>query len=304
MKEDLRFEKIERYLLDRLPEEERRTFEAEIAADPELAKQVAGQRKEHEMMEALVEKRLRNKLAQWEMEAENSPDTGAPENGRHPGFPLRVRLLIGGLVLIAIGVIVTQIIIHFFPAPAPPPTSQQPQKEQPVKQEQQIQPARPLVDTPPLPPAGRPDKTQYIALARRYLGNFDFAGEILQRSDEGASTLKDALTALSDRRFREGIALLRSIPDDAAQYWDAQFYLGLAFLEQEKPEAAVPYLSSVAGQTGNLLSESAEWYLALAYLHQGNRDRCESTLRRISGDSQHPYYEKARNLENALKTVQ
>lgn len=301
MKEDLLFDKIERYLLNQLPGEERATFEAEIAADPALARQVAAQRKEHEMMEALLEKRLRGKMAQWNTET-NAAEPEAEEQGKRP---VKRRWL---WWLTACAAMIVALVL-WIPRreggapvdPVPAPVFQPPGTELPVATDKQEKP-EPL-QSPQKPPAKPAVTARYIALARQHRGDINFNVDLVRNTGPTSSAIKDALTPLSARRFSEGIDLLSSLPDTSSVYWDAQFYIGLAYLAQNQSQISIAYLAEVAKQTNNLLSDDAAWYLALAYLEQGNRKKCEAALQRITADNQHPYYEKANKLKDALKTI-
>ena len=64
------FEKIERYLRGLMPPAEAASFEAQMAADAELAAQVQQHRLERQGMELLVERDLFAKMAHWDRETE------------------------------------------------------------------------------------------------------------------------------------------------------------------------------------------------------------------------------------------
>ena len=61
-RDELLFDKIESYLRGKLPPAEAAAFEAELAADPELAALVKTQRLEREGLEWLVERDLMAKM--------------------------------------------------------------------------------------------------------------------------------------------------------------------------------------------------------------------------------------------------
>lgn len=59
------FDKIEAYLFNQLEAEEKKAFEAEIATNPSLKKEVKLQQAEHRAMQLMMRKKLKAKMAEW-----------------------------------------------------------------------------------------------------------------------------------------------------------------------------------------------------------------------------------------------
>lgn len=118
MSPEEQFDRIEAYLLGEMPMEEAQAFEQELAENPELAKELAMHRLEHDAMEVLLEQDLREQVKLWDYptdaaapgtQASNQPP--APEDPLRHARVVRLRWIAAVATLaatIAIGVIVNR----------------------------------------------------------------------------------------------------------------------------------------------------------------------------------------------------
>jgi len=112
------YEKIEAYLKGELPESEQQAFEAAMAADPELAEEVALHRRLQEVFGDEGEWRFRQNLR----DIRSNIGEAAPENtssAQRSG----ARILLGLLVLIALSSLLYWWLV---PAPVPAPSQETP----------------------------------------------------------------------------------------------------------------------------------------------------------------------------------
>lgn len=75
-----------------------------------------------------------------------------------------------------------------------------------------------------------------------------------------------------------------------------QFYTGLSYLKQNKPDSALQYLK----QVGDPLRSQAAWYRALALVQANQRAEAQGLLQRISRTRDHPYRADAQALLKLL----
>ncbi|MBK7937421.1 MAG: hypothetical protein IPJ82_10175 [Lewinellaceae bacterium] len=197
------FDKIEAYLRGNLSAPDAAAFEAEIAADPELARLVKTHRLERQGLEWLVERDLLAKMNTWEREAEQQETTPA----------LRISFVrrwwaAGVAALLVLGVFgwwllqapsdvggpppVVSVPKPKPPIAAPPKTTPRPSPKPPTAGSDDDRVAgtaqpKPSQPAPSLPPAVKPPATppvpavDYPALASTYYKESDF----MQKSGNG-----------------------------------------------------------------------------------------------------------------------
>lgn len=78
----------------------------------------------------------------------------------------------------------------------------------------------------------------------------------------------------------------------------ARFYLGVTALAQRNPGRAADWLEQIGAQSG--FYEAGQWYLALAYLADGQIKLAQPLLLRISEIRGHPFRRQARELLTEL----
>lgn len=282
------YETIERYLLDQLPAAERLDLETRLAADPALAEQFNRQKQEHLALSVLVEDALRDRLDDWKKSA---PPDERPS-------------LVSGILLFVIGASLLGVFIWWLapntkPA-APEPAPRPPQSQQPIAQSPPAPtlapPANP--DTPILPPpAPAPD---YLALATAFDEPVRYGEGGIRQGDTTANSINTALRELSEKKYRQGLAMLQTIPAGHPDFADAQYYQGLAWYEQGVFRRAIPFLKKTAESEEYLYSEQAAWFLTLAYLKNKQAAPGIRLARRIAADAGHAYQDKAKALLRRL----
>jgi tetratricopeptide (TPR) repeat protein len=82
---------------------------------------------------------------------------------------------------------------------------------------------------------------------------------------------------------------------------DELFLMANAYLGSGKPEKAIPILLNIAADNTNIHKESADWYLALAYLKQGNISECRNWLEKIKAHTTNVYKKRANDLAQKLQ---
>jgi tetratricopeptide (TPR) repeat protein len=82
---------------------------------------------------------------------------------------------------------------------------------------------------------------------------------------------------------------------DAKYRQISSFYIGLCYLNLDKYREAIDYLNEAVTLNGDH-KEDAEWYLALAYLADGDIEDSERIVKRIAGIPKHYYHEQAKDL--------
>jgi tetratricopeptide (TPR) repeat protein len=290
MKESDAYDAIEQYLLGQMPDDERAALESRLRADPELAKQFARQKREHEALQVLVEDRLRTQLEGWKKTYPLREKSGLRRLGILAG-------LIGMLVLLWKILPFGQKDDTPVPANMAPPAVQPPPVRQPVA-------ATPLpADTPTIPMQTAPDARQYLALATEFREPVRFPTTNLRHADTPLDILDSALLDLEAQRYTTARTRLHAVPPAHPRYADAQYCQGLAYYAQGAFGKSIPLLERAAEMPGYLYSDQAAWYLTLAYLQNNQTGPCRQRARQIAEDEGHTFQKNARKLLERLETM-
>ncbi|MBK6930669.1 MAG: hypothetical protein IPH12_07255 [Saprospirales bacterium] len=230
--DDILFDKIERFLRGKMPAGEVQAFEAEIAANPALAEQVAMHQMEMDSLELALEDDLRERFGHWK----NEPPGTAERPGMRPGWPL---LLVVAALLSVAG-------IWWFwlkPAPESPRTAPaQPERQAPVST-----PDRPVAsgDRPAAAPEPADTRaTAYLALAETAHQLPARMNGLLRSGTTAAETPADPLAAgikaYGAGDWNRAVAGFQQISpqDSLGRYGLAQEWLGHAYFKRRDFEKA------------------------------------------------------------------
>lgn len=110
--------------------------------------------------------------------------------------------------------------------------------------------------------------------------------------------LKIAITYYSEKKYKESLPHFEAYRKKQPQNFYATFLNGLANLEENNIDVAIPYLAAVRINDANLY-EDATWYLALAYTKQKNKTAAIPLLSELIDNSKF-YGLKAKTLKNKL----
>ncbi len=90
--------------------------------------------------------------------------------------------------------------------------------------------------------------------------------------------LEQAYTAYEGQQYPEAIAICKQLSPPLEE---VTLLLGAAQFANEDPTAAIQSFQSILDQVVSTNKEEARWYLALAYLKNGDRDNAQQTLATI-----------------------
>lgn len=340
MAEEQLYDKIEAYLLGELPPGEAEAFARQVEDDPALADQVELHRLEHDAMEVLLERELRNDVLEWIREVKESDATGmggtalpVPEEGIRPqAIPMRRWLW---LAAILVGAALVSILFIWQPWLAPsspaieqqePPPVEAPSPEQgpvvqtdgelPVAEQQSPAPKK---ETPVSEPQQqRPEpKPGLLALADEVFDD-PFSSELRGRPDSppsaGASLYVRAVAAYKTGKYERTRQLARQVPDTDADYGDARLLIGMSFYRQGRyQDAATAFRRILIDEAvapdddmlRDLIRQSAEWNLMVSLLAQGppTRQAAGQLLDKITGEADHGFQQKAQEVRNRLQKI-
>ena len=117
------------------------------------------------------------------------------------------------------------------------------------------------------------------------------------RSEGQQQLLQRAEAAFNSGDFARATTLFDSILIKRPDALVVRFFQGICQLELGDPAGARTFLTPLA-EGPSVLASDAQWFVALSYLREGDRENCRSGLKKIPADS--PRFAKASALLSKL----
>lgn len=92
----------------------------------------------------------------------------------------------------------------------------------------------------------------------------------------------DGMISYKEENYADALEKWRALASVTGETDTLDYYMGVAEMAQDNIENAVGLLSGVASQRVSVFYTDANWYLALCYLHRGDRKAASAILRRIA----------------------
>jgi len=281
-------EKIDAYLRNTLSADERARFEQAIAADEELAAEVAIFQLEQEGQELLIERDLREKMLRWKTEV----PLPEPPSGRRRlwWWLLGAGLLCVSGMLWYRGQSAPGIAPEKRMRPAPGRTNDRPQPAEP----ESVPVAR---KQPTLSPAKTDKPLRVLALAAYDRPNFS---ETYRNADTAGNTVTQLQRVLeaSDGQGPEAVIKAAAfVPAGDPNYYLVQEILAHACLETARYGRSREIFDRLVAANLGAASEHAEWYGILCLLAQSRAEEARKRLDILLADAQHIRHKDARRLE-------
>jgi hypothetical protein len=333
--DELLFDKIEAYLRGQLPSAEAAAFEAEIAADPELAALVKMHRLERRGLEWLVERDLLTKMNVWEREAEQAVPAPKPLRAtfvrRWGGVTWSVmarNALIGAAAVLTLGVFgwwmlqpqtdiggppsVLTAPKPKTPSTAPPKTSPKPPAPTPKPDEsdrvaESPTPSKPSPvpkpeTKPPSPPAP-PAAPNYPALAATFYREGDFIQKNGNTTSGESPGYGEALDSYKSGKYSDVEKLLKPALKSNPEALKTKELLAHSLYQRGKYDEALTYFRQLVGVKNKAVAERSQWAMALTLLHNmpAQKALLDRTLNNIAAKPGHAFYQQALRLKNEMK---
>lgn len=257
-------------------------FEQRMAAEPELAAQVAEMRDLVAGIHASGEEKMRANLR------DITRQPIAAEKSRTSG---RLKWLLLA-VLLGVGA--------FFwwnkqaepVAPPAPPTP--PPVVHPMANEDSPNTTAP--EKPAPANDAEQNKRRYLALAESHYATPSFSG--MRNADPGRAPLDTALMLFRVKKYAETINWVNTHQFDAKWQPDANELRAHAYLSTHRYAQARKAFEAIVAAGQMPYAESAEYYLLLCYLadYQSFKPKFDALLQKILKDSGHPDWERAKKL--------
>ena len=117
-----------------------------------------------------------------------------------------------------------------------------------------------------------------------------------QVSPEIRTHFLDALTQYKAGKYDQVIENLRTLPADKQTIQYKNYFLGLSYLANKQPVEAIPLLTKAQSAPSVKLRQKAEWFLALAYVKNGQKDKARLLLNQISSNRANPFGKLAQQV--------
>ncbi len=116
---------------------------------------------------------------------------------------------------------------------------------------------------------------------------------------EDPKEIEKAIDAYGNENYAKAIVLFDAILENPSSTYPSYFYNGLSNLAVGNSQAAIDALEVVL-TTDNDLQETAQWYIALAYLQQDDIAKARSVLQLLSANENNAYQSKAVKILSEL----
>lgn len=309
-REEELFYRIENYLRDKMSEEDRNAFEAEMAADPQLAEAVDLQRFEQTSLEVLLEEDLTAKMAKWGQE------TAPPAKQAKSHFPRLWILLIAGAMLVGLYFLwkstsgpENDSLMEEQEKAIPPATEDLPPAKVELDttraiatQETEEQPPvtkKNVVPDPPPQERQRGLSSQALALAlyeERTPSHLQSSSTMRSGSTDqnDTSALIRGIELFEQALYQEAINTLEQIDSvqEEQTFRAAAEYLAHAYFQAKDFEKAAVFFRNIRDNSTIIVRERAEGYLMLSLLANYDQHQIEvdQLLESMTEDEYHDFH--------------
>ena len=101
--------------------------------------------------------------------------------------------------------------------------------------------------------------------------------------------LLDAFRNYEAGKYDRVIDQLKTLPTDKQTIYYKNYFLGLTYLANRQPAEALPLLTNARKAPALALRQKATWFLALAYVKVGQKNKALPMLKQISTDKANPF---------------
>ncbi len=277
---------IELYLLGKLNPTEKKNFEERLQREPELARAFRLQQLEHDALDLMLERDLRQKMSQWDSE---TPDLQSPRQRSYGGLVAGIALLV--LLVAAI----YWLTLPVAPAPVPAPTDAPAGSPTPPKEVPMAHTDTPAANpTKTVRPTRSPDDQRLLALAEN-----NYRDDMIRAQLRGNSPGLDSLNLwYNQRQYPKVVAATNIIASSEANYWRQLELRAHAFFQLKKYKDAALVFEQVANSNKEPFAERSDWFLLLALAAQGNaaQTRLLEQYQKIMATPDHTFYREAARL--------
>lgn len=134
-----------------------------------------------------------------------------------------------------------------------------------------------------------PSKNAPEQLAMNYFEPYPMSN-VRGETDEAQSLMDKALTPYQEGNFEEALPYLQQLQQAKPDNDQLKLNLASGLIAEKQFQEAIDLLQSISFQS----ADAAEWYLALAYLLNGQEDSAKSLLEEIAGK---PHFRKQQAME-------
>jgi hypothetical protein len=267
------YEKIEDYLLENLSEQEKISFEAQLAQDEKLKQDVDNQRI---IIETLRQSKLRAKVATnlIKAKAESQNRSIAPMQWS------KAAAIVGIISMVGIGywlsrpsnqntdvalqpttpINIDTVSQKAIPAATPKVKDWLKEETEPKKKNTQLADIQPIKNKYQEPESGLRDikdseKSKGLLLTEQFFGA---TNENYQGVSTDSSNLQIGINFLTQKKYEDASRSLLKIEEESPVFGESQWFLALSFLARERYDAAKNILEDIAKQEKSKHQEKAK----------------------------------------------
>lgn len=117
-----------------------------------------------------------------------------------------------------------------------------------------------------------------------------------------ADTNQKAYLDYENKDYAAALATLTSLLKQNASDMEVRFYTAICQLRLGKVEEAIDNFKTIIADNNNIFIREAQWFLALAYIKNGQIEKAQENLNLIQKET-HPRAKNVEALLNKLKAI-
>jgi len=145
--------------------------------------------------------------------------------------------------------------------------------------------------------------SQSLSDAALFAANYEAPEDGPIRGDAApVDPISQGAEAFNNKNYAVARTFFNQIPPTDRPYAEAQYYLGHIALQQQQYDDALAAFEKAEQANDNRITGKPEWNMVLTYLAAKRTEdaRFKALLAKLTGDVNHSYYAKAKELEEKL----
>jgi tetratricopeptide (TPR) repeat protein len=259
---------IDRYLRNDLAPEEKAAFEAQLSADPDFRKEVELHRQAVKAIRQAGRESLKRKLALHGIQADAAKKKPVPRWW--------------WLGLISMIIIVVLWWARTEKAPSPPVPPPVPDSPEGAREPEQNTSTPEIEQEKPSPPVANKQAAGGQLFAEYFSPYKDPSLEPSFRGNDAPTPYEQFLKNYWDGNYAAALETYETLGSSIQENANNRFLKAMCLMETGRIPQATPLLEGLLENGAYRFSEETPWYLALCYLHAGEKEKARDLLKKSS----------------------
>lgn len=123
----------------------------------------------------------------------------------------------------------------------------------------------------------------------------------MDSSVSASSKILENIAQYKKGSYTDAIEKLKNLPEERKNIFYKNYYIGLSYLANKETRNAIPYLKNASNTFSPILKQKATWYLALAYLRNGDKTEAMQIFEKYGSDNKSIYHKQAKDVLKIIR---